>query len=94
MVSCTLIAITTVIGVSIWEWINDRKYIMLACRILNCTDRDRREGHVGWDIVLIVIAGIVIGLCLAIWKVTIPITAIIGGAYYARYYIRQKKKEA
>jgi len=65
---------------------------MLPCKIFKCTDKDIKEGHVGWDTMIIGITAIVIGLCLVIWKITIPIAVITGGAYYARYYMRQKRK--
>lgn len=104
---CTLIYIwagffiiteSLVIGIAIWDWINDRKYVPSIVQIFRSVEIKIDSDFEDFltilfpiEVLITALFFLIIALLSMIWFITIPVTVLTGIAYYARYYIRQKK---
>lgn len=92
-----IIILAVTCGSILWDWINDREHEPLLCKISKYfkynIPHDKSLVDPWIEFLLTIVVLLILELCLAIWFITVPIAVIIGGAYYTRYYMRQKKKE-
>lgn len=89
LITIAILAVTC--SSALWDWVNDKKYNPLLYKALKTNTNDKI--NLWLECKLTAIVCVILGFCLQIWFITVPIAAIVGGAYYARYYIRQKNKE-
>lgn len=92
----SIIALAAVVLSSLWNWINDKKYESLIFKIgtyfklIKLGEKDIDD--ISDELLIIGVLCVILLVYFWLWKLTVPVSLLIGGIYYARYYIRQKRK--